>query len=69
MGTIDDLIASYSEIRDQMLADIDHWKEHGMKLDHKGVDVTEKWLANQKERAESLSGIIAAHEKHRDENK
>jgi hypothetical protein len=42
-----DLIASYREIRDGMLADIKHWREHGWKLHHNNADITEKWLADQ----------------------
>ena len=63
MAPIDDLIVSYRQIRDSMLADIKHWREHNWRLHHNNVDITEQWLSDQQRRADSLTGIINKYER------
>jgi hypothetical protein len=62
MAAIDELIASYREIRDSMLADIKHWRENNWKLHHNHVDITSQWLRDQQRRADALTSIIKKHE-------
>ena len=63
MTPVDELIEHYRELRDKMLQDLQHGKEHGWRVRSNNKDVTAEWMSEHKRRADHLSEIIAAHEK------
>jgi hypothetical protein len=63
MAAIDDLIVQYRAVRDEMLADVQHWRQNGWTLRENDRDITERWLSEQQKRADRLADVIAAYEK------
>lgn len=63
MAASDDILDDYRKLHAQMLGDIRRWRANGWRLRKDDEDITEKWLAYQRRRADDLARIILAQEK------
>jgi hypothetical protein len=63
MAASDDILDDYRKLHAQMLDDIRRWRADGWRLRKDDEDITDKWLAYQRRRADDLARIILAHEK------
>jgi hypothetical protein len=63
MAASDDILDDYRKLHGQMLDDIRRWRANGWRLRKDDEDMTDKWLAYQRRRADDLARIILAHEK------
>jgi hypothetical protein len=63
MAASDDILDDYRKLHTQMLDDIRRWRADGRHLRKDDEDITERWLAYQRRRADDLARIILTHEK------
>jgi hypothetical protein len=63
MAASDDILDDYRKLHNQMLDDIRRWRANEWRLRKDDEDITERWLAYQRRRADDLARIIRAHEK------